>query len=58
MSNYTIEQFTGRQYEPIPEGDFDSQEQAVNSMKELEYELGWKSMRVVDSDGCVVAESE
>ena len=51
MAKFIIEQFTGHQYEPIAEGEFDSQEAAVNGMKELESECGWRDMRVVKDDG-------
>lgn len=50
MSKYIVEQHTGYQYEPIPEGDFDCKEAAINGMRELEAELGWRNMRVVDED--------
>ncbi|EFV9547688.1 hypothetical protein GB989_04850 [Shigella sonnei] len=51
MSKYIIEQHTGYQYEPIPDGEFDSQEAAINGMRELESECGFRDMRVVKDDG-------
>lgn len=60
MSNYTIEQCdqNGNNYEPIPEGEFETETSAIAAMHELEKECGWTNMRVVDCDGNVVAESE
>lgn len=60
MSNYTIEQFVkhANQYEPLPEGEFDTEQAALSAMRELEESCGFTDLRVVDSEGDVVAESE
>ena len=47
---YIIEQFTGYQFEPIPEGDFDTEEEATKVMQILENNLGWSDMRVSRTD--------
>lgn len=38
----------GHQFEPVPEGDFVSQDAAVAAMRELVDELGWDSLRVIE----------
>lgn len=43
---YVIEQFTGYQFERIPEGEFDTEEEATEAMQMLENDLGWSDMRV------------
>ena len=48
---YTIEQHTGYQYEPIPEGDFETAEAAIAGMRELETSHGWRDLRVVKDEG-------
>ena len=47
---YVIEQFTGYQFEPIPEGEFDTEEEATEAIQKLENELGWSDMRVSRTD--------
>lgn len=46
-SKFVIQQYTGHQYEDLPEGEFDRSEQAIASMRELEQNLSWRDMRVV-----------
>ncbi len=51
---YIIQQHTGRQYEDIPEGEFQTAEEATAAMGNLESNLGWRSMRIVaESEGRV-----
>ncbi len=45
---YQVQQCTGYQYEPIPEGDFETAEEALASMRALESNLGWRNLRVVE----------
>ena len=47
---YVIEPFTGYQFEPIPEGEFDTEEEAIKAMQILETDLGWSYMRVSRTD--------
>lgn len=47
---YVIEQFTGYQFEPIPECEFDTEEEATKAMQTLENDLGWSDMRVSWTD--------
>jgi hypothetical protein len=51
---YIIESRTQYQYEPIPEGEFSSAEAAIAGMRELESNLGWRNLRVVDAAGHVI----
>lgn len=50
MPSFVIQQYTGHQYEPIPEGEYDSAEAAITGMREMEKLLGWRAMRVVKVD--------
>ena len=47
---YIIEQFTGYQFEPIPYGEFDTEEEAIKAMQILENDLGWSDMRLSRTD--------
>ena len=47
---YIIEQFTGYQFEPIPEGEFATEDEAIKAMQILENDLGWSDMRVSQTD--------
>ena len=47
---YVIEQFTGYQFEPIPEGEFDTEEEATEAMQKLENDLCWSGLRVSRTD--------
>lgn len=60
MSNYTIEQFVehSNQYEPIPEGDFYTEQAALFAMHDLQNNCGFTDLRIVDSECHVVADSE
>ena len=43
---------SGEQWEPIPEGDYATLEEAISGMRELEENLGWRRMRIVsEADG-------
>lgn len=57
MSNYTIEQFVkhSNQYEPMQDGEFDSEPAALSAMRDLAENCGFTNMRVVNSDGEVIA---
>lgn len=50
MSNttYRIEHHTGHQWEPIPEGEFSRLEAACEARLDLENNLGWHGMRIVE----------
>jgi hypothetical protein len=60
MSNFTIEQFIehANQYEPLPEGEFDTEQGALSAMQDLEANCGFTGLRIVDSDGCVVTKGK
>ena len=49
MTTYIIQQYTGRQYEPIPEGNFVSFDAALAGLQELENNLGWRDLRIIAS---------
>lgn len=48
MTNFVIEQGTYNRsnWEPVPEGEFDSIEGAQNAMAEVEQNLGWRDLRI------------
>ncbi|BEH73322.1 hypothetical protein [Edwardsiella tarda] len=60
MCNYTIEQFVkhSNQFEPMQEGEFETEDAAIKAMQDLADICGFSNMRIVNSDGDVVAESE
>lgn len=47
---FTIEQHAG-QWEPIPEGNFETQDAALAAMRDLEESMGWRDLRVVRDAG-------
>lgn len=50
---YTIEQqIPGYQWEPIPNGEFPTFDEALDAMATLERELGWSGLRVA-GDGLI-----
>lgn len=60
MSNYTVQQFVkhANQYEDLSAGDFQTEEEAISGMDDLIENCGFTDLRVIDSDGCVIAESK
>lgn len=44
--------------EPVPNGDFNSEKEAIQGMIELVRECGFTNLRVVDSNGALIAESD
>lgn len=52
MSTYTIEQFITdtRNWEAVPEGDFDTREEAEAALNDLEENLGWTNLRATQTD--------
>lgn len=50
-TTYTIQQYTGHQYEAIQDGDFETAKAAIAGMRELETNLGWRDLRVVADEG-------
>lgn len=46
---FQIQQKTAFQWEPIAEGDFDSEESAMSALSELETNLGWQDLRIVET---------
>lgn len=47
-TTYSIQQLTKYQYEPIAEGYYDSMSDAIAAMRDLEANLGWRNLRVVE----------
>lgn len=43
---YIIEQWAGYQYEPIHNEPYDREVDAEYALMELEFDLGWKGLRV------------
>ena len=56
MSTYTIQHlvYEPNVWEPLDNGEFDTLEGAQAAMAELERDLGWTGMRIVEDDGTVV----
>ena len=53
---YEIQQHTGYQFEPVPNGDFETADGAIAGMNELESELEWRDLRVIEvirTDGAI-----
>jgi hypothetical protein len=50
-AKFIVEQYTGYQYEPIHDAEFDSAHAAIRGMHELEDSMGWRGMRVVKDTG-------
>lgn len=44
---YEIQQHTGYQWEPVAEGEFTTEAEAIAGMKDLETNLGWRDLRAV-----------
>ncbi len=61
-TNYVIEQGTYNRsnWEPVPEGEFDTLEGAQKAMVEVEENLGWRDLRISREvcENNVVTESE
>ncbi len=53
MSKAVIQGCYYSQWEPIPNGEFETVDEALEAMLELQNSLGWRNLRVV-SDGDVV----
>lgn len=52
-ASFTIEAAYRNNWEPVPEGDFTAFERALAAMRDLEASLGWRGLRVVDSEKAV-----
>lgn len=48
---YEIQGCYSGNWETIPEGEFDNFEAAEAAMRELENELGWRGLRIVETSG-------
>lgn len=48
---YTIESYVSetRNWEPVPEGDFENLCEAMSAMQSLEQVCGWRNLRIVRS---------
>lgn len=44
-------------WEPVPQGEFETAEAAFAAVTDLQDNLGWNSLRVVDQNGNVVLEA-
>lgn len=55
---YEVQQQTEYQWEPMVEGEFETEAEAIAGMENLERDLGWRDMRVVlqilDEDGGII----
>lgn len=56
---FTIEALyeNNNNWEPVPEGDFETAEAAFAAVEDLQDNLGWNSLRVVDENGNVVLDA-
>ena len=50
---FTIQSRSSFQFEPVAEGDFETLAEAKSALAELESNLGWRGLRIVDEDGVV-----
>ena len=59
---YEVQQHTGYQWEPMTEGEFATDAEAIAAMEALEAEFGWRDLRVVkqilSEDGAAILDRE
>lgn len=44
---YEVQQQTEYQWEPMVDGEFETEAEAIAGLESLEHDLGWRDMRVV-----------